>query len=245
MTDKPWKDMTREERKERKEQQIAAARATLAARRESQAQEPATLDEGMMASDEPPIEEAEGGVIAPVSEPEPAPARNSLLAGLDPELAAELSDDELQQIMAEAMVAARAEMKAEKKRRAKEAALKIARARVGLTPGRQIAAEKEDARLNEIIMHRIDIPEAGAVSPTGQPEGIRIDQKLYRLGVTYPMTRAVFETIRDIENKAWMSEALFEGKRRNHYNRARGRYEQAIGGGSPMGTRAWHAEGQA
>lgn len=160
----------------------------------------------------------------------PAPIREPRFT--DP---VELSDDEVLEIRAWALAEAKKEQKQRKVDAMKTAALEQARRDMGLLGAKQL----ENERLNELVAVTIDLPEAGA------PDGVRLDQHVFRHGLTYTVTRAVYETIMDIQNKAWIAEAVFDGKRRTHYNAMRGRYEQAYGGGSPGGTRIYHAGGTA
>lgn len=145
----------------------------------------------------------------------------------------ELDDEEVLKIRAWAMAEAKKEQRQRKIDAMKAAALAEAREKMGL-----VVVPPEDAelaRLNEMVSITIDLPEGGA------PDGVRLDQRCYRHGVAYVVPRAVYETIIDIQNKAWMAEALFDGKARNYYNRMRGRFEMAYGGGTPNGSRQYHA----
>jgi len=214
---KPWKEMTGAE----KSAHMAAAKKRKQAEREAA---------GLNASNDvvarPPEVALEPG-LDPVGNPRATP---------DFFAPVELSDDEVVEIRAWALAEAKREQRERKIEAMRAAALAQAREEMGLVEPPK-PKDLERARLDELVSVTIDIPEGGA----RDGDFIWLDQKQYANGVTYTVTRAVFETIRDICNKQWVQWAQFKGERSNHYNRLRGRYEQAYGGGIPNGTRAWHA----
>lgn len=151
----------------------------------------------------------------------------------------ELSDDEVVEIRAWALAEAKREQRERKIEAMKAAALAQAREEMGLVAPPK-PKDLERARLDELVSVTIDIPEGGAQDG----DFIWLDQKSFANGQTYTVTRAVFETIRDICNKQWVQWAQFKGEKSNHYLRMRGRYGQmegvfvqGYGGGHPTGTR--------
>src|ERR1700723_2939609 len=103
----------------------------------------------------------------------------------------ELSDDEIADIYARARVKVAEEQKARKREAMMAAAIDEARREAGL-----IVVDPQDAeklRLSEMVSITIDLPEGGA------PDGVRLDQMCYRHGASYTVSRAVYETIRDIQ----------------------------------------------
>lgn len=143
----------------------------------------------------------------------------------------ELSDDEVLEIRAWALAEAKREQKQRKVEAMKAAALAQAREEMGLVPPPS-PKDAERARLDELVAVTIDIPEGGA----RDGDFIWLDQRQFANGVTYTVSRAQFETIRDICNKQWVQWSMFKGERMNHYNRMRGRYESAYGGGYAAGS---------
>lgn len=149
----------------------------------------------------------------------------------------ELTDAEVEQINAWALAEAKKEQKQRKVEAMKIAALASARERMGLVVVKP--KDRELARLEELVSVTIDIPEGGA----RDGDFIWLDGKPFANGMTYPVTRAVYETIRDICNKQWVQWSLFKGEKTNHYLRMRGRhgltdgqFMQAYGGGHPTGS---------
>jgi hypothetical protein len=214
MTDTPWKDMTPEQRSAR----MAEGKRIKAAERAAM---------GEMIEREIPNDHFNTSIESSSSNAVQIETPKDLFGSVD------LTDDEIAAIYAEAVVKVAKERKAAKKAAMMDAALESARREAGLIVDQP--KDLEAARLAELVTITIDLPEGGG------PDGVRLDQHCYRHGLTYTVSRAVYETIIDIQNKAWVAEALFDGKASNHYNRRRGRYELAYGGGAPSGTRSYHA----
>lgn len=192
---------------------------------------PAERSAHMHAGRQRKAEERAAAETVPIVEPEAPPAQSE--PDRDFFAPVELSDQEVLDIRAWALAQAKKEQKDRKIAAMKDAALAQAREQMGLVT--MLPKDAEQARLAELVSHTINLPEGGG------PDGVRIDQQCFRHGVTYTVTRAVYETIIDIENRAWMSEALFDGKARNHYNKLNGRFQAAYGGGTPAGSRLYHA----
>lgn len=232
MSEKPWKEMTPAERSAH----MAAGKARAAAERAKGV--PLSKLPPQAASTDVRLENA--GVLTGAINVSDEQAAEILGFHDDPNerdldffAPVELDDDEVMKIRAWAMAEAKKEQLQRKRDAMKAAALAEAREQMGLVV--TLPEDAERARLAEMVVHTVNLPEGGG------PDGVRLDQMCYRHGLTYTVPRAVFETIIDIENKAWMAEALFDGKARNHYNKLNGRFQQAWGGGTPMGTRSYHA----
>lgn len=162
---------------------------------------------------------------APVAEPEP----------VDFFAPVELSDDEVEKIQAWALAEAKKEQKQRKIDAMKSVALEEARRKMGLV--KTSYSDAEQARLKELVSWTVDLPEGGSRDgdfiwmDAGTPNGM-----ILRNGMTVTTTRAVYDSARDMMNKQWVQLAIFKGERSNHYNRMRGRFESAYGGGYARGT---------
>jgi hypothetical protein len=161
-------------------------------------------------------------------------------------LVPEISDAEIEAIRAEARRQVAEELRQEKIALLKRAALEEARRAAGLGPTQDDIAEAEDDRLNEEVLHTVNLPvkehSAWGSQYGGRPH-ILLDGRLFFHGTPVRVTRAQMETLRDIESQCWRHESEIDGQRRNFYNQQRGVWMTAAGG-SPTGTAA-HAVGGA
>ena len=66
-------------------------------------------------------------------------------------------------------------------------------------------SEQERVRLDELVDFTIDLPEGGG-------EGLLIDGVMYHQGRTIEVTRAKFESMREMQARAWMAQAEIDGK---------------------------------
>lgn len=128
------------------------------------------------------------------------------LYGVDREIVDQLSLAEIDEIIA----AERKRADEEKKKAATAAfrALALQRERIdaGLIPGDVMRDEAETKRLNEKIKIRISLPGSGA----GHREhGLRVDQRLFRHGQTYTVTRAEGASLLSMMYQALFQELRF------------------------------------
>lgn len=140
----------------------------------------------------------------------------------EPEAVDELDPDgiltaaELSEIRKAARTKVRDELRAAARKALLEREIDRVRQEQGL-PRLQPTVDKERAaRLAEIVPHTIDLPEGGGVA-------IRIDGQMLYHGRTYDLTRAVYDSVREIEARAWQHQALLDGKRTNYYTSMRQR----------------------
>lgn len=196
--EKPWRELSPTERGQR----MAAAKKAKQAEREAAAE-----------PDVPPVVEPDAeteteGFDEPEAIAEPVAddmgeLRAQLLQGIDPEIAALISDDELMEIKAQEEKRAADEKK--KQALADVRAAMKQRARVGhnLIPASQLRSEAEAARLNESVTFRVNLPRGGGA------KGFRVDGKLYQNGLVYTESRAVFESLREMHARAHIEEIQF------------------------------------
>lgn len=167
-----------------------------------------------------PLGDDTEGQIAPPTFAVPAEdtapdAFMSFLARVDADTRDLLSEDELRTIFEEQQKRARDEKKALVKKRLVEQALHVAKVHEGLLP--QSAKDEADRqrRMNELVTFQVELPPTGENGEIGDI-GIRIDQRIYLHGWTYTVTRAEFDSLRDIMYRAGEAELMFEGKSRKY-----------------------------
>lgn len=140
---------------------------------------------------------------------------------LDPARRELVGEAELRRIYAEQSAKADAERRSAAKKEATEEALKAARMAMGLVPQDAVEA-LELARFNAAPMSmRIQLPPA---DENGNPAdiGLRIDNKIYLDGRVANVTRAQFDSMREIVYRADQMEQEFlgVGKRRRAFYQA-------------------------
>lgn len=132
------------------------------------------------------------------------------LATLDLETR-KLPDDELRQIYNEQQKVALEEKRATGRRIARELALSAARTAAGLVP-RAAADAIELARHNSQPMKfTVDLPYSGENGEVPDV-GLRVDQKIYLHGTTMRVTRAQFDSMREMQYRCAEMEQLFRGE---------------------------------
>jgi hypothetical protein len=209
--------LTKEERAEIARANMAKAREARAAKKIAALADPATA--------EPSIAVAEGGepALMPALEIDPEtleadPAFEALdafdryLSGLDAETRELLGEDELRRIYAENEKKALEEKRTARRQVARERALQHAKIEAGLMPVTAIEHQKWLDRMNEKVSFVVDLPEFSDV-------GLRIDGIIYLHGFRYTVTRAQYESFRDIIYRARQAELDFEGRGRSHWLR--------------------------
>lgn len=210
MAEKAWKDMTPLERAERMVAAKAAKKAEREAALAAPAPEPEPDEEELYA---PPIVDAEPDPEpdAPVAVTEPDamdPELRSLLVGLDPEVADKFSEEELRDILGVAkQKALDQKMEAARKSITLRAATQ-ARIAAGLVDAEVLRSEEEQARLDEQVTFRVRLPSEGSGH---KKRGIYLDGICYEHGRMYTRSRAVFETVNEIQSRAWQHEFIFRG----------------------------------
>jgi hypothetical protein len=163
---------------------------------------------------------AVGGEIEEVVEDEAEPVEvdefGRFLAALDDETRELLTDGELRDIFEQQQAKAKAERKVALKKAATERAARHARIESGLmTPADEAAAALRD-RMAEMVRFTVDLPELGDY-------GLRIDQQVFLHGFTYTVTRAQYDSFREMVWRNQQSELEFEGRSRGHWLRRQAR----------------------
>ena len=140
--------------------------------------------------------------------------RSRLTGDLPPDLAALITDDELEKIEREEI--AKAIASKTKQALAEVRALASAEARIehGLVPADVLRSEAEKSRLAEKIMVRTNLPRGG-----GAP-GIRVDGRLFRHGQVYHVTIAEFESMHPTVYRMWFDEIRFRTLDQNERGRS-------------------------
>lgn len=150
--------------------------------------------------DSVPVEES---VVSTVSNP----LRTRTLEGIDPEVAALFTDEELAKYEEEENAKAAAERKKKALEDIRANLRQKARVAENLIAASVLRSDAERKRLAELVTFKIDMPGNGA-GHNGK-NGIRIDGFLYAQGQVYTRPRAVFETLQSIFYKAWLQEVTF------------------------------------
>lgn len=208
--------------KEQREKGIATRRANaekrLAARRQAAARPTIRVNDDVFETPGYEYGEVEARDDAPSVPSTSADPFDLFLVSLDRETRDLLSDVELRQIYAEQLVAAKAEKKAQKKKAATELAKNAARMGAGLVPAATAEALAVARRNNELMRLQITLPPAGEHGEVADI-GLRIDQKVFLDGHTYTLTRAQFDSFREILYRSSEHELLFQGqnKRRRQW----------------------------
>lgn len=227
-----------EEEKERRSQQLARAREIAAEKRAAaKAAAPAAMPEEVDPPDDEPEEieetfEAPGFADEevdrlPISEPpQPLSGLDRFLLGLDASTRDLLDDAELRVIYDDQQLKAREERRAAAKKAVADRALTAARIAEGIIKPATAEDLAWKERMAEIVEFEVDMPGLGeGLVDIGQ----RIDQKIFLHGRRYRLSRAQFDSMRDMQYRAQQAELAFEGKDRRHWLRRQAR-----------GTGDWH-----
>lgn len=185
-----------EEEKQRRRDNLAKAREARKANREKR------LSDAVFYS-------GDSEVVPPPPTPKPdiAELRARLLFGLDPAVAAKVSDARLLEIDAKAKADAEAE---EMERALKDVAAlakQHARADHGLISQATLRTKAEKERLAQRVKVRIAVPTEG--SGHNGAAGIRVDGVLYQNGSTPTLSRAQMESLQEMHYRAHLAEVTF------------------------------------
>ena len=140
--------------------------------------------------------------------------RSRLTGDLPPDLAALITDDELEKIEREEI--AKAIASKTKQALAEVRALASAEARIehGLIPADVLRSEAEKSRLAAKKKIRPNLPRGGGAL------GLRIDGRLFRHGQIYEVTTAEFESLHYTIYKMWLDEIRFRTLDQNERGRS-------------------------
>jgi len=207
-----FKDLTPEQRQ-------AMAEKSAATRRAKKEQRLAEIHNADPYYEEPnpPPEIVYGEIAEPELPAEPEVDESDpfslFLFSLDAETKELLSIDELREIYAAQVAKAFAEKKAAKKKSASEQAMHAARMEAGLVPMATREAMETARRNAELVRFTVELPPAGDQGEV--PDiGLRIDQKIYLHGHTYTLTRAQYDSFREMVYRAGEHELTFKGQNR-------------------------------
>lgn len=205
-----------EEQKAARIAALAKGRATAAANR-AKAKEAAEAEveeifEAPAVAVAEPIEPA----VEEIGEPAPLDDFGRFLLTLDAETRGLLSDVDLRVIYEVETKRALEEKKAQAKLAVKARAERHAKAVAGLTPAASLEQQAWQDRMNEKVRFTPDLPEFGDV-------GLRIDQMIYIHGRTVTVTRAQYDSYRDIVYRNQQAELTLEGRSRDHWLRRQAR----------------------
>ncbi len=126
----------------------------------------------------------------PLREPDADERRRQLLAGIAPEIAALISDEELAEIQAEEDAKAESERKANALKSVRASLRQRARVDNDLIPASVLMSETEKKRKNELHTFVFQMPKRGTA------QTLRVDGRLFYSGVTYTEPYHVMESIR-------------------------------------------------
>jgi hypothetical protein len=151
------------------------------------------------------------GEEAPLSSVDPADPFQLFLVSIDAETRDLLGMEELGRIYAEQLAKALAEKRKTKRKAAEEAALNAARMEAGLVPAATVEAMAVAKRNAEIVTALIELPPAGEHGEIADI-GLRIDGVVYLHGMRYQMTRAQWDSRREMLYRAAQHELEFQGQ---------------------------------
>jgi hypothetical protein len=160
--------------------------------------------------------EAEDADAVETAEPEPDEAalalqarRANLLQGVPADIAALISDEELDAIEAEERAKAEQERKKQALASVRGALRQIARVENDLISPDVLRSDAERARLMEPVTFRVSVPLEGSGNPAKSPAGLRVDGFFYQHGQTYTRPRAVADSIREMMYRVHLAELTF------------------------------------
>jgi hypothetical protein len=171
-----------------------------------EAQPPINPDDEENAVTEPENEAATVGEPDAV-DTERAERRVRLLAGIPADVAALITDEELDKIEREERAKAETERKKLALKMVREELSQRARVEQNLIPASVLRSEEEQRRLGESVRFRIGVPEEGA-GHRGQA-GFRVDGFHYQNGQIYERPRAVFESLQANNYRTHLNELTF------------------------------------
>ena len=143
-----------------------------------------------------------------------AERRERLTGDLPADLAALITDDELEKIEREETDKALASKKKQALSDVRALASAEARIEHGLIPADVLRTEAEKARLSEKIKIRVNLPRGGGGL------GLRIDGRLFRHAHIYTVTRAEYESMHYTVYKTWLDEIRFRTLDQNERGRS-------------------------
>lgn len=139
---------------------------------------------------------------------EPQVDRDSLLAGLSDETRALLSDEDIDEILADERRRAAEEQKKEARTKAREEIRHRMRVEHGLLSAETLRSRAENERLKSKVRIRFELPGDGAGHQGAN--GIRIDGRLYAVRTWHTVSVAEYESIREMHYNAWINETQFK-----------------------------------
>ena len=128
-----------------------------------------------------------------------------------------LTNEEIEAIKAKAREDVARERKKARAREFLDLATEEARREHGMVP----QDEQRQRELAEMTEIRITLPRLRTPPPNSRdipPDPIILDQRMFFHGRTYQVTRAQYEYIADLQNKAWQHMAQIEGRGRTYYS---------------------------
>lgn len=174
-------------------------------RRQRLAQEARSGD--LIGDEEPTLPDDGEPEVPPVVEPatqELDELRQRLFAGMDESIVASFTDAEIAAIIARANEEALAEKKKQALETVKQRAKTRARVEQGLVPADVLRSADEQARLDELVNWRCNLPSGGGL-------GLRIDGRMFEHGGSYTTTRAVAASAFSMMYQSWLTEIRFKG----------------------------------
>ena len=211
---KPWGEMTEDEqqaylaeRKRQREEGGTPARRTRRRRNAEARQAVAQLETAPVAAYVPLGIDAEPELIAVPIPDVPVMDRVSLLMGLDPKLAAKLTDEDIEEILREEQARAEAEEKQKAMKEARDEIRARMRAERGLIDAATLRTREQNERLRQKVRIRFDLPGNGA-GHQGR-NGIRVDGRLYETKQWHTIPVAMLESFREMHYNTWVNEVQF------------------------------------
>lgn len=145
----------------------------------------------------------------PVLDDAAAERRRRLLADLDPEIAALVSDEQLAQIEAEERAKAKATRVAQALKDARAVAHQQALIENDLIPADRLRSEAEKRRMMEPVTFEVHVPSGGAGDPRRAPAGFTVDGFRYQNGRRYTRPRHIFESLQEMHYRVHLAEVRF------------------------------------
>ena len=135
--------------------------------------------------------------------------RATLLAGLDPELARQLTEDDIAEILETERARAAAERKKKAMERAREHIRHVMAVEHGLLDSATLRTREQNERIRQKVRIRFQLPRGGAGDPGRGADGIRVNGRMFEVNQWHVVTLGEFESLAEMHYARWVQEVQF------------------------------------